>query len=742
MITQYERMCRRLINKLKGYIPHVNEQIVLDAFEIAEKAHTDQLFVSGYPYFEHCLHVAEILIDLKMDTETVIGGILHAITVDTIYSDADVRDMFGKAVADVVSGISQINNLKFKSEDIRHEDNLRRLVLSIAKDVRVIIIKFADRLHYLRAIDRDSTIHNIKIVSELAQETMTVYVPLAHRLGIMKIKQELEDLSFKLSNPETYESIRERVAESQEEQEYYISQIIAKLQKSLAQENIPVEIYGRPKSIYSIHRKMVNRGYSFDKINDLLAIRIIVKEGEGADKYRDCYVALGVLQNLFRPVQSLYTDYIQNPRQNGYQSIHIKVVYEHPIGDQFIEKIVEIQIRTDKMHEEAESGLAAHWLYKEGKRKIDQVDDKLIGIRQKIVEEASDPEKFIRSLKVDDLFEDEIFIFSPDRDLWQLPKGSTPVDFAYHVHTDLGFHCIGAKVDGKIVPLDYKLQSGQTVEIISSNAQRPNRDWLTFVKTGKARSKIRRWIRITEFEQSVKLGEELLAKALKHFHLKLSSDEMEDLARRCDFRDVQRFYEAIGRGDLTPQYIIKKLTPETLEDADDELLERVVHDVRGQERSIHVQGLDNLLINFGRCCNPVPGDAIIGFVSKGRGVVIHRTDCNNVARLLEKEDRNIDVKWAFNTERRFIARLNMVSENHRGFLKDVTNSLAKMNSNIISVDMKVEDTLVRNIMSVEVFNTSHLNRIINKVRQLKGVISVDRIDGNGNLTHSQANKVN
>jgi GTP diphosphokinase / guanosine-3',5'-bis(diphosphate) 3'-diphosphatase len=738
MIFQYNRMCQRLVNKIKTNIPNVNEALIENAFELAESAHEDQLYISGHPYFEHCIHVAEILIELKMDVETVIGGILHAITNDTTITENDVRDKYGDSIANLINGLSQINNLKFKSKDIRHEDNLRRLVLSIAKDVRVVIIKFADRLHHLQVIEQNVKTINEKILQTLTQETMTVYVPLAHRLGILKLKQQLEDISFRLGNPDTYESIRVRVAESQEEQEYYIKQIIGKLQDALEQEKINADIYGRPKSIYSIHRKMVNRGYSFDKINDLLAIRIIVKEGQGTDKYKDCYTALGVVQNLFRPVQSLYSDYIQNPRENGYQSIHIKVVYEHPMDDLFIEKIVEIQIRTQKMHEEAESGLAAHWLYKEGKRKIDDVDDKLIDIRQKIVEDANDPEKFIRSLKVDDLFEDEIFIFSPDRDLWQLPKGSTPVDFAYHVHTDLGFHCIGAKVDGKIVPLNYRLVSGQTVEIISSNAQRPNRDWLTFVKTGKAKSKIRRWIRLTEFEQSIKLGEELFIKSLKHFNLKLSTDEIEKLAQRCDYRDIQRFYEAIGRGDLAPQYVIRKITPERFEETDEEILERVVHDVRGNERSIYVQGLDNLLINFGKCCNPVPGDPIIGFVSKGRGVVIHRSDCNNVAKLVEKEDRNIDVKWAFNAERRFVAKLNMVSENHRGFLKDVTNSLAKMNSNIISVNMKVEDTLVRNIMSVEVFNTSHLNRIINKVRQLKGVISVDRIDGNGNFSHLQS----
>ena len=734
MEDKYTRKFQQFLEKINKSNSKIDEKLFLNAFELSYEAHKEQFLMSEMLYFDHCLNVAEILIELKMDSETVIGGLLHAITNDTNVSEQDISDQFGDSVGSLVKDLAQINKLKFKSRTIKQHDNLRKLILSIVKDIRALIIKFAERLDRLRVIDSSNNKINEKLVYNIAEETMAVYVPLVHRLGIYKIKHELEVLSFKFLNREIYDNIKIRLVENKDEQQIYINHIIEKLQKAITREKISAEIYGRSKSIYSIHKKMVNRGYSFDKINDLLAIRIIVEDKEShKDKYKNCYTALSVVQNLFKPVQSLYNDYIQNPRDNGYQSIHIKVIYNPNNSTTEIKKIIEIQIRTNKMHEDAESGLAAHWLYKEGKQKKDKIDEKLISIREKILDEARDPEKFIESLKIDDLFSDKIFIFSPDYDLWQLPKDSTPIDFAYNVHTDVGFHCIGAKVNKKIVPLDYKLKSGETVEILTSNAQRPNSDWLNFVKTSRAKNKIKRWIRETQFEESVRLGEELLIKNLKHFNLKINSEELINIATRCDFNSKTKFYEAIGRGDITTNYIIKKIAPEKLQvNKEDSIFKKFIKRATGNDNAIRVQGLDNLLINFGLCCNPLPGDRIIGFVTKGRGVVIHRTDCKNVTKLVENLDRNIDVKWALDSERRFVAKIKMISKKNIVFLHDVTESLLKLNTNIVSVDMKEKDSLVKNTMAIEVLNINHLNRIINKIRKIKGVLNVDRINGNGN----------
>ncbi|MBD3289823.1 TGS domain-containing protein, partial [candidate division KSB1 bacterium] len=442
--------------------------------------------------------------------------------------------------------------------------------------------------------------------------------------------------------------------------------------------------------------------------------------------------ALSVVQNEFEPVHELYSDYIQNPRDNGYQSIHAKVIYApNSTNGRATKKVIEVQIRTDKMHEEAETGIAAHWLYKEGRRRLDEVEEKLIQLRQKIFDDAKDPEKFIQSLKVDDLFQNEIYVFSPDHDLWQLERDSTPVDFAFHVHTDVGFHCIGAKVNGKLVPLNHRLKNGDMVEIITSNNQHPNQDWLKYVKTSKAKSKIRRWIKETQFEQSCRLGEDLLNKTLAKFHISLKNDEVIQLAKDHNYQDVAKFYAAIGRGDLTPTKIVNKIAPEKLQsDKHDSFLKRFIKLAWGIDNTVKVQGLDNLLINFGKCCQPLPGDRIVGFITKGRGVVIHRTDCKNVPKLLEDEDRNIDVQWAVNDSKKFVAKINMIAENNRVFLRDITDSLASMNTNIVSMNMKSQDTLVSNVMVIEVLNLNHLNRIMNRVRKIKGVISVQRIDGN------------
>ncbi|MBN1154033.1 bifunctional (p)ppGpp synthetase/guanosine-3',5'-bis(diphosphate) 3'-pyrophosphohydrolase [candidate division KSB1 bacterium] len=736
MDQNIENVYHDLVDKIKRYSSSLNEDLLKKAVEWSHNTYREKLHFSGKPYFEHCLNVAQILVDLKMDYETIIAGLLHAIIIDTEITTDEIRKNFNESIANLVSGFSQISELRLKSNDLKQEDILRKLILSIAKDLRVIIIKFADQLERLRAIDVTFDERNKTFVQNIAQETMSIYAPLAHRLGVNRIKQELEDLSFKFLNHDTYQYIQQRLTESRDVQERYINLIINELSERLRSLNVEAKISGRPKSIYSIHKKMVNRGYSLDKISDILAIRIIVKEGDSPDtRYRDCYTALSVVQELYKPIQSLYADYITNPRENGYQSIHIKALFE-PQQSPLERRIVEVQIRTDKMHEKAETGIAAHWLYKERKSKMDEVDEKLSFIRQKVLEDALDPDKFMQSLNIDDLFRDDIFIFSPDRDLWQLPKGSTPVDFAFHVHTDVGLHCLGAKINGKLVQLNTELKSGDTVEIITSNNQQPNRDWLKFVKTNKAKSRIRHWMKQSQFEQSRKLGEEMLNKALKSFHLEISNDELRSIARTFKFDDYSNFLSAIGLGELTINNVIRAVAPEKLNETNDEsLLKRIIKRAKGNEPGVKVQGEKNLLITFAKCCQPLPGDKITGFVVRGKGVVIHRTDCKNVPKLLENPDRNIDVQWAIDPDKKFVSRINMIAENHRGFLRSVTDTIEAMNSNIVSIDMKTKDTLLNNIMAIEVLNVNHLARIISKLKSIKGVIRVDRIEGDGSIDY-------
>ncbi len=730
-MEKYRKQFAEIVSRIKQYSNNVNEDLIKQAFEFSYNTHKDQLYISGEPYFEHCLKVVDILIELRMDYETVIGGFLHAITIDTETDKQVIKEKFGKNIYDLVVGLYQISELHFRNKHIKQTDKLRKLVLSIARDIRVIIIKLADRLIYMRAINATLEKRNSKLIKDVGEKAMAIYVPLAHRLGISKIKQELEDLSFKFLEPETYENIRTRLAESREVRETHIDQIVSIVKQGLSKAGIICKVHGRSKSIYSIHKKMINRGYSFDKINDILAIRIIVKDGLLHDRFKDCYAALSVVQNEFVPVHELYSDYIQNPRENGYQSIHAKVIYTPNSNGHENQKVVEVQIRTEKMNDEAETGIAAHWLYKEGRKRLDEVEEKLIQLRQKIFDDAKDPDKFIQSLKIDDLFQNEIFVFSPDHDLWQLENDSTPIDFAFHIHTDVGFHCIGAKVNGKMVPLNHCLKNGDMVEIITSNNQHPNQDWLKFVKTNKAKNKIKRWIKETQFAQSSKLGEELLNKTLIKFNISLKNDEIKQIAKEFNYNDAAKFYAAIGRGDLTPTRIVHKIAPDNIQsDKIDSFLKRFIKLAWGIDNTVKVQGLDNLLINFGKCCQPLPGDRIIGFITKGRGVVIHRTDCKNVPKLLEEEDRNIDVQWAVNNSKKFVAKINVIAENNRVFLRDITDSLISMNTNIVSMDLKTQDTLASNVMVIEVLNLNHLNRIMNRVRKIKGVISVQRIDGN------------
>ncbi|MFQ5632909.1 MAG: RelA/SpoT family protein, partial [bacterium] len=575
----------------------MDEGLVKKAFFFAKEAHKNQLRKSGEPYFDHPVWVAKILTDLKLDFVTVIGGLLHDVVEDTGVTLAEVEEEFSAEIALLVDGVTKISVLKFDSVEQRQAENFRKMILTMVKDVRVILIKFADRLHNMRTLDYLPPKKQLRI----AIETRDVYAPLAHRLGIAKVKWELEDLCMKAIEPNAYWELVRNLSDRREEREAYIRKFTTPIRKELKETGIKAKLTGRPKHLYSIYLKMNRYEKSLDEIYDLLAIRIIVKRVE------DCYFALGLVHSLFTPIQERFKDYIATPKSNMYQSLHTTV-----IGIDGIK--VEVQIRTDDMHRTAEEGVAAHWLYKDGKAREDEVDKHLAWLRQVLEwqNDTNDPKEYMENLRID------LFVLSPRGDLFKLPLGSTPVDFAFAVHTDIGLHCIGAKVNGKIVPLIYEVKSGDSVEILTSANQKPNMDWLKFVRTTKARSRIKKWLRESEFEHSQKLGEEILHKQFKRYKINKEQVDLKELVQSFGLSDQNQLLSAIGRGDVSIQSVLSKIAPEKFVTLKDEsVLKKFLSRARGSANGVRVQGLDNLLIHFAKCCHPVPGDKIFGFISQG-----------------------------------------------------------------------------------------------------------------------------
>ncbi len=715
MENGYKKPFQDLLRKHRRYTTYNDTVLITRAFDFSFDAHKDQLRKSGAPYFDHCFEVAKILTDLKMDSVTIASGFLHDVAEDTGYTIEDVSEAFGADVGLLVDGVTKISELKFDSVEERQAENFRKMIISMVKDIRVILIKFADRLHNMRTLEFLPK----KKQERIAIETRDVYAPLAHRLGIAKIKWELEDLILKALHPESYWDLVKKISDKREERERYIRKVTNPIRKEVRQGKIKATITGRPKHFYSIYGKMHKRKLPFEQIYDLLAIRVIV------EKVEDCYFVLGIVHNLYAPVQERFKDYIATPKSNFYQSLHTTVI--GPDG-----RMVEIQIRTDEMHRTAEEGIASHWRYKEGEQKEDELDKYLSWLRQMIEsqQEASDASEFMENLRIE-LFKDEVFVFTPKGDLLRLPLGSTTVDFAFAVHTDVGYHCIGAKVNGKMVPIRHELKSGDSVEIITSPNQKPTPDWIKFVKTSKARSRIKRWLKESFYEQSLKLGEEILTKNLKKYGIKKEFD-LNEIAQSFNFQKAEQLFAAIGCGDTSIQTVLNRIVPEErVEIKDTSVLQRFIKRARGSAKGIRVQGLDELMIKFGGCCHPVPGDNILGFIAKGRGIVVHRSDCRNIINLLENPDRKIDVEWDVDKDKHFMVRLQLVGGDRKHFLRDVSDSISQTDTNIVSIDMKVEDAVVNSNIILEVRNLQHLTRIVKKISQVKGVMNVERLNGTG-----------
>lgn len=703
----------QLKTEIQAYYPDLDVENLNKAYEFGLRAHMHQRRYSGEPYFEHCLHVGLILAGLRMDTTTIISGLLHDVVEDTDVTAQELEAEFGGTVGMLVNGVTKISGLKFMSKETRQAETFRKMLLSMADDIRVIIIKFADRLHNMRTLEHVPE----KKRPRIALETRDVYAPLAHRLGIARIKDELEDLAFKHLDSKTYNDIVEKVKLSEDERREYIESVTVPVINELKKNNIIAEIYGRPKTYSSIYNKMLRRQRPFEEIYDLMAIRIIV------DKIEECYYALGIVHSLFMPVYDRFKDYIAMPKINGYQSLHTTVIGTSG-------KMVEIQIRTKAMHQLAENGIAAHWKYKEGIKNTTQFEKHISWVRDLLERQITEEDagEFMEDLKID-LFQDEVFVFTPRGDLFKLPRGSTPIDFAYSIHTNVGNQCIAAKVNGKIAPLRTQLKSGQQVEIITSQNQKPSQDWLSYVKTSKARHWIKKILREEQQTQTMQIGDEILMKFLKKHKMNFDSPQIVELIPKLGYQSIDNLKVAIGSGELVLENLAKKLFPGDYAEEKPEVNFFGKFLKRARSASgIRVQGVDNMLIHFARCCQPVPGDRIIGFLTKGKGVTVHRTDCNNMVKLYEDKERIIEVAWDIEKEQKFEVHLSILGEDRKNLLKDITLCVAKQDINIINVIFRVEDTYAKGNLDIQVNNLQHLTRIINSIRKVNGVLSVERVE--------------
>ncbi|KAB3537278.1 bifunctional (p)ppGpp synthetase/guanosine-3',5'-bis(diphosphate) 3'-pyrophosphohydrolase [Alkaliphilus pronyensis] len=724
-------MLENLISMIEEYNPQCDVELIIRAYNFSENAHQGQYRRSGERYFVHPVEVAKILIELKMDSSTITAALLHDVLEDTEYSYNNIKQEFGEEIAQLVEGVTKLTRLSFESKEERQAENLRKMFIAMAKDIRVILIKLADRLHNMRTLKYQTD----EKKREKALETLEIYAPIAHRLGISRVKWELEDLCLRYIDTEGYYDLVERVAIKRQDREAYINEVIKELRKRLLEFNIEGDISGRPKHFYSIYKKMVYQDKSFDEIFDFLAVRVIV------ETIKDCYGVLGIVHTLWKPIPGRFKDYIAMPKPNLYQSLHTTII--GPKGEP-----VEIQIRTYEMHQIAEYGIAAHWKYKEGgKDEKGGLSDKLTWVGQllELEKEANDPREFMESLKID-LFTNEVFVFTPKGEVINLPAGSTPIDFAYKIHSGVGNRCVGAKVDGRIVPIDFKLKNGNIVEILTSaNSNGPSRDWLKIVKSSQAKNKIKQWFKKERREENVEKGQEILEREVKRqgFNQQeaLNVKLLTQIAKRFGLNNEDDLFAAIGYGGIALNQIVpkirevikkdvkKEITPE---DFDKEIQQQSALEERKkskkQNQGVTIKGIDNIMVRFSRCCNPVPGDEIVGYITRGRGVSIHREDCPNLMDNTESADRLIEVEWDTSKPITFQAEIQVKANDRKGLLSEFTRILAdnKITVSALNARTNKDKVAVLNLI-VEIDDIEQLDRLMNKIRAVEGVMDVYRV---------------
>lgn len=726
-ISKKEEAYNRLIEIIKSYQPDETCENIRKAYELADEAHKEQKRVNGDPYILHPLAVAEILADMEIDTTTITASLLHDVVEDTEYMLEDIERIFGKEVAFLVDGVTKLNRLDYRTKEDQQVNSMRKMFLAMAKDIRVVVIKLADRLHNMRTLKYMRSEKQKRI----AQETLEIYAPLAHRLGIFNIKWELEDLSFRYMEPDKYYDLVDQMKEKRKVREEIVNEAIDVLKKTLTESSISFEINGRPKHFYSIYKKMKKDNRDLSQIYDLYAIRVIV------DTVQDCYGVLGIVHSLWKPLPYRFKDYIAMPKPNNYQSLHTTVIGTRG-------QPVEIQIRTWDMHHIAEYGVAAHWRYKEGRasQKATGFDEKMGWLRNLLEwQDTSNPQEFVNALKLD-AFSDEVFVFTPRGDVIDLPQGAIPIDFAYRIHTDVGHRCVGAKVNGKIVPLDYALKNGDIVEVITSKTGKPSLDWLKIVGSSESRSKIRNWFKKENREENIEKGSAALEKECKRlghdWKLVSHSGRIAKIAKQMNAGTEDDLLAAVGYGGFAVNTVLIKLLElhKELDRVDDEQNEKsLIEKLKPRKASGHnhsgvlVKGESGLLVRLSKCCSPVPGDPIIGFVTRGRGVSVHRADCPNV-RLDEDVDRLIDVEWDYGMSESFEVNMEISAYDRTGMIADIMAALAKMKISITSINAKVSETKSVTIhLGISIKDLAQFEFVATKIRRLKDVYKVQRFTG-------------
>lgn len=699
-----------LIKKVLSYNPEADVELLRKAYIFSREAHCAQLRVDKTPYIGHPLAVADILADMRMDIPTIAAGLLHDTIEDTETSVKDIKDIFGDEIAFLVNALTKLKKIEFKSKEEAQAENFRKMLLAMSEDLRVIIIKFADRLHNMRTLQ--SLPENKQ--QRIATETLEIYAPLANRLGIGWLRVELEDLSFKVLMPKLYEDLKRKVAKRKEEQEGYLQEVASIVERKLKEEGLPGQVSGRVKHFYGICQKMHRQGITFDQIHDVLGLRIIT------DTKANCYTIMGLIHSLWTPIPGRFKDYIAMPKSNMYQSLHTTVI--GPRGER-----IEFQIRTEEMHKVAEEGIASHWKYKE-KGYIGEKDSKYISWLRELIQsqkELKDAREFLEALK-GEVVPDVVYVFTPKGEIKELPAGSTPIDFAYSIHTQVGHRCIGAKVDGKIVPLKYQLKTGDTVEIITSPTHGPSRDWLKFVATQRAKSRIKQWIKTEERKQSIELGTKLIETEMRKHGLRLiayKNEDLKNLAKAFSMQSFEDLLVSIGYGKVSPHQVVNRMLPEK---PAEEIVERVSKPKK-EGKGISIKGVDRILYHTARCCYPVPGDNLVGFVTKGRGVTIHRRDCPNLESLAVDTERLIEVEWRPESESTTTARLLVETVDRPGIIAALSSLISSANVNISHLHASsTSDKKAHITLNLEVKDRIQLTGLIHKIVQTEGVIRVRR----------------
>jgi GTP pyrophosphokinase len=720
----------QLLEKAGTYLKEADLARIREAYEFADRAHSGQVRKSGEPYILHPLAVADIIVSMQMDVTSIIAALLHDVVEDTVVSLEAVEEHFGTSVAMLVDGLTKLERIRFKSKEEQQNENYRKMFVAMARDIRVILIKLADRLHNMRTLKYQSEESQRRI----AEETLEIFVPIAHRLGMSAIKWEMEDICLRYLNPQQYYRIANMMQKKRAEREQYIQDCIETIREKLEEMGIHGDISGRPKHLYSIYKKMTSRGKQFNEIYDLLAIRVIV------ENMKDCYASLGIIHTLWKPMPGRFKDYIAMPKPNMYQSLHTTVI--GPNGEP-----LEVQIRTWEMHRTSEYGIAAHWAYKEGAAvPSGSFEDKMNWFREilELQKETTDAAEFMESLKMD-FFTDLVYVFTPKGEVIELPAGSVPLDFAYRIHTEVGNRTIGAKVNGRIVPLDNRLKTGDIVEILTSkHSYGPSTDWIKIAQSSHARSKIRQWFKKEKREENVQKGREAIERELKRLGYDVSAlmteDKLQEAAGKFNFNDSEDMFSAVGFGGITAAQICTRLTEKLRKEAEEAqqlLLTNEVKEVKAplpEKRSrpasgVTVKGIDNLLVRFARCCNPVPGDDIVGYITRGRGVSVHRQDCTNIP-LADGDEGNrvIEVEWAEAVEANFNVEIEITGHDRRGLLNEVLQAVSETKTVMSAVSGRSDKNKMALIhMTILIKNLDHLYTVVEKIKRVKDVYSVQRI---------------